>query len=82
MHKNGRGTIQNYQEARRLYVLDSAQGLDNAPKYPKIHPDCPLLGSQMAVTRTSWKGLNGRIGVAASFDHTRGPAAGVAMRWR
>ena len=77
MHEAGRGVTQNYQEARRLCALASAQGNVNAAKYmkeleEKIHAECPLLGNQVVVTRTSRKDLNGKTGAVASFDHARG----------
>ena len=74
---DGHGATQNYQEARRLCALASAQGNVNAAKYmkeleEKIHAECPLLGNQMVVTRTSRRDLNGKTGAVASFDHARG----------
>ena len=38
----------------------------------KISSECPLLGKPVVVTGTSREDLNGRAGVAASFDHARG----------
>ena len=77
MYEDGRGVTQNYQEARRLCALASAQGNVNAAKYmkeleEKIHAECPLLGNQVVVTRTSRRDLNGKTGAVASFDHARG----------
>ena len=77
MYEYGMGVTRNYQEARRLFALASAQGHTNATKYlkqleEKIQFECPLLGSQVVVTRTSRRGMNGKEGVAASFDHERG----------
>ena len=62
---------------RRFYALASAQGYVNAAKYlkeleEKIHAECPLLGNQVVVTRTSRRDLNGKTGAVASFDHARG----------
>ena len=37
----------------------------------KIRSVCPLLGKRLVITGTSRKDLNGRIGVATSFDHDR-----------
>ena len=81
MYEDGRGVTQNYQEARRLCALASAQGNVNAAKYmkeleEKIHAECPLLGNQVVVTRTSRKDLNGKTG-AWPPSTTRG----VAMWW-
>ena len=76
MHEDGHRVTQNYQEARRLYALASAQDTSNADaaKYleEKIHAECPLLGNQVVVTRTSRRDLNGKTGAVASFDHARG----------
>ena len=79
MYEDGHGVTQNYQEARRLYALASAQDTSNADaaKYlkqleEKIHAECPLLGNQVVVTRTSRRDLNGKTGAVASFDHARG----------
>ena len=38
----------------------------------KIRTECPLLGQQVIITGTSREDLNGRTGVATSFDHARG----------
>ena len=38
----------------------------------KISSECPLLGKPVVVTGTSREDLNGRAGLAASFDHVRG----------
>ena len=73
LYEKGRGVTQNYQDARRLYALASAQGQVNAAKYlkdleEKIHAECPLLGNQVVVTRTTRSDLNGKTGAVASFD--------------
>ena len=77
MYEDGIGVTRNYQEARRLYALASTQGNAGAIKHLKeleqtIHVECPLLGNQVVITRTSRGGLNNKTGAAASFDHTRG----------
>ena len=77
LHEDGHGVTQDYAEARRLYVLASAQGHAKAAQYlnqldEKISSECPLLGKPVVVTGTSREDLNGRAGVAASFDHARG----------
>ena len=77
MYEAGNGVTQNYQEARRLYALASDQGHANATKHlkeleEKIHAECPLLGNQVVVTRTSRRDMNGNTGAVASFDHARG----------
>ena len=76
MYEDGRGVTQTYQEAQRLYVLASAQGHTNAAKYlkeleDKIHAECPLLGNQVMVTRTSRRDLHSKTGVVACFDQAR-----------
>ena len=38
----------------------------------KIRTECPLLGKQVVITGTSREDLNGKAGVATSFDHARG----------
>ena len=76
-YEGGQGVTQDYQEARRLYALASSQGLAQATQLLKlldqeIHSECPLLGQRVVITGTSREDLNGRAGVATSFDHTRG----------
>ena len=66
------GVTKNYQEARRLYTLASAEGVDHLNQLEeKIRAECPLLGKQVVITGTSREDLNGRTGTAASFDHAR-----------
>ena len=76
-YEEGRGLTQNYQEARRLYSLAAAKGYAPATQDlkrldEKIRTECPLLGKHVVVTGTSREDLNGRTGVATSFDHARG----------
>ena len=76
-YEDGTGLTQNYQEARRLYSLAAAKGLAPATEDlkrldEKIRTECPLLGKHVVVTGTSREDLNGRTGVATSFDHARG----------
>ena len=71
----GGGAAKDYLEARRFYALASAQGDSQATGNlnqleDKIRAECPLLGKQVAITGTSREDLNGRTGVATSFDHT------------
>ena len=73
----GDGVTQDYQVARRLYALASSQGLAKATQFlnkldQKIRSECPLLGQRVVITGTSREDLNGRAGVATSFDHARG----------
>ena len=71
---------QIYQEARRLYQLAVAQDpTTTAPVHgalkefnEKIRTECPLLGKRAVITGTSRGDLNGKTGVATSFDHARG----------
>ena len=76
-YERGEGVTQDYQEARRLYALASSQGLADATMHlkgldQKIRTECPLLGQRVVITGTSREDLNGRTGVATSFDHARG----------
>ena len=43
----------------------------------KIRTECPLLGKKVVITGTSREDLNGKAGVATSFDHARGRYAVV-----
>ena len=43
----------------------------------KIHAKCPVLGKKVVITGTSREDLNGKAGVATSFDHARGRYAVV-----
>ena len=77
MYEGGHGVTQNYREARRLITLASSQGLTLATELlkqinQKIQTECPLLGKRVVITGTSREDLNGRAGVATSFDHARG----------
>ena len=54
--------------------MASAQGLARATERlsildEKIRTECPLLGKRVAITGTSREDLNGRAGMATSFDH-------------
>ena len=77
-HEDGIGCVpKDYLEARRLYTLASAQG--DAPAIErltrlevKIRAECPLLGKRVIITGTSRGDLNGRVGVARSFDEAKG----------
>ena len=73
----GDGVTQDYQEARRLYAMASAQGFAKATESlarldEKIGAECPLLGKRVKITGTSREDLNGQAGVATSFDHACG----------
>ena len=57
--------------------MASSQEHSNATKSlnlldQKIRTECPLLGQRVVITGTSREDLNGRAGVATSFDHARG----------
>ena len=76
-HENGEGTTKSYAKARRLYERALAQGYAQAAEYlkqldEKIRTECPLLGKRVSITGTSREDLNGRTGVATSFDHAGG----------
>ena len=71
------GVTKNYLEARRLYTLSSARGFTSATKdltglEEKIRTECSLLGRRVMITGTSRGDLNGRVGVARSFDEANG----------
>ena len=73
-HEFGHGVAKDYLEARRFYSLASAQGYARATEDlnlldEKIRTECPLLGKRVVITGTSREDLNGRAGVATSFDH-------------
>ena len=72
-HENGLGVAKNYLEARRLLTLASAKGVAPATKdltrlEAKLCAECPLLGKRVMITGTSREDLNGRVGMACSFD--------------
>ena len=76
-YAHGKGVTQDYQEARRLFALASSQGFAQATEGlnlldQKIRTECPLLGKRVSITGTSREDLNGRTGVATSFDHAGG----------
>ena len=78
LHEKGLGVAKDYLEARRLYTLASAQGdyalateaLKGLEK--AIRTECPLLGKRVRITGTSRGDLNGRVGMARSFDEAKG----------
>ena len=77
MYERGHGVVQDYRRARQLYALASAQGNAGATANlkrldEKIRTECPLLGKRVQITGASRDDLNGRAGVATSFDHARG----------
>ena len=84
-YETGEGVPRNYQEARRLYQLAAAQDPTKTTSAhealnlinEKIRTECPLLGKQVVITGTSREDLNGKAGVATSFDHARGRYAMV-----
>jgi len=76
LYVNGHGVAKDYQEARRFFALASAQGCAPATEYlneldEKIHTECPLLGKRVVIAGTSREDINGRTGMATSFDHAR-----------
>ena len=76
-HENGDGATKDYAEARHLYERALALGLAPAAERlkrldEKIRTECPLLGKRVSITGTSREDLNGRTGVATSFDHAGG----------
>ena len=72
----GVGTPQNYKEARKCFVQAAHHGVPEATQAlkvidEKIRTECPLLGKRVVVFGTSREDLNGKAGVADSFDHSR-----------
>ena len=73
----GVGTPQNYNEARKCFVQAAHLGVPEAIQALKIieeniRTECPLLGKRVVIIGTSREDLNGKAGVAVSFDHPRG----------
>ena len=76
-YEHGHSVAKDYLEARRLYKLASAQGCapvtdDLNQLDERIRTECPLLGKRVRITGTSREDMNGRAGVATSFDHVGG----------
>ena len=77
LHAAGLGVAKDYLEARRLCTLSSAQGYALATKLlnwleEATRTECPLIGKRVRITGTSRGDLNGRVGVARSFDEVKG----------
>ena len=77
LHAEGLGVPKNLKKARDLCTLAAEQGdasgikgLEMANR--QIQHECPLLGKRVVITGTSREDLNGKTGVATSFDHARG----------
>ena len=73
----GVGTPKNYKEAQKCFVQAAHHGMPEAIQGLKriderIRTECPLLGKRVVIIGTSREDLNGRAGVAVSFDHPRG----------
>ena len=78
----GDGVTQNYKEARRLFAKSAKHGLPEAIEGlkrvdEKIRADIvrklsPLVGKRVVVTGTSREDLNDRVGLALSFDESKG----------
>ena len=52
--------------------LQGPQAIENLKCIDEvIRTECPLLGTRVVITDTSRGDLNGRAGVAISFDHAR-----------
>ena len=76
-YEHGAGVAKNYLEALRLLTLASAQGSAPATEdltrlEEKIRTECLLLGKRVMITGTSREDLNGRVGVARSYDEANG----------
>ena len=77
LHEEGLGVAKDYLEARRLYTLASAQGFAEATELlnrleETIRTECPLLSKRVRITGTSRGDLNGRVGMAGTFDEAKG----------
>ena len=77
LYEDGLGVVKDYRRARQLYALVSAQRSTDATANlkrldEKIRTECPLLGKRVQIAGASRDDLNGRAGVATSFDHARG----------
>ena len=75
-YEHGHGVAKDYLEARRFYTMLSSQGFAPCTNYlseleKKIRAECPLLGKRVVLTGTNREDLNGRTGMAISFDHDR-----------
>ena len=73
----GVGTTQNYNEARKCFVQAAKHGKPEATRAlkridEKIRTESPLVGKRVVVFGTSREDLNGKAGMAVSFDHARG----------
>ena len=73
----GVGTTQNYNEARKCFMQSAHHGVPEAIQAlkvidEKIRTECPLLSKPVQIKGASREDLNGRAGVATSFDHARG----------
>ena len=78
----GHGVTQDLKEARRLYAKSAKQGVPEAIECLKrvdeiiradiIRKLSPLVGKRVVITGTSRDDLNGRFGVARSFDESKG----------
>ena len=77
----GQGVIRDYKEARRLFALALKLGYTPATNDLKrtdekiragiIRKLSPLVGKRVVITGTSREDLNGRAGLARSFDQSK-----------
>ena len=78
----GEGVTQDYKEARRLFAKCAKQGdpdaiaclkrVDAKSRAGIIRKLSPLVGKRVVITGTSREDLNGRVGLALSFDESKG----------
>ena len=77
----GQGVNRDYKEARRLFALALKLGrttatndlkrLDEKIRADIIRKLSPLVGKRVVITGTSREDLNGRAGLARSFDQSK-----------
>ena len=78
----GEGVTQNYKEARRLFAKSAKHGVPEAIEGLKrvdekiragiVRKLSPLVGKRVVITGTSREDVNGRVGLALSFDESKG----------
>ena len=77
----GQGVNRDYKEARRLFALalklgstkaaDDLKRIDEKIRADIIRKLSPLVGKRVVITGTSREDLNGRVGLARSFDQSK-----------
>ena len=80
-YEYGEGVKRDYKEARRLFGLavklgypqaaDDVKRIDEKIRAEIIRKLSPLVGKRVVITGTSREDLNGRAGLARSFDQSK-----------